>query len=72
MDPSPSGIVFYSWDTTGCFVSRKETSCFPKNKRTQTVSEDGVLARDAGTVRCTVTTDSGSFTSEPFTLRISG
>jgi len=63
----------YSWDTTGCFTDDRGTRrCFPVGQTTQSVNEDNVFAKDAGTIRCTVITDSGSFISGPFTLRISG
>ena len=76
-DGSPVTVTGYSWDTTGCYVNSNfmgigNVRCFPRNQVTQSVSEDAVLARDAGTVRCTAVTNSGSFTSGPFTLRISG
>ena len=73
VDPPPSGTVTYSWNTTGCYSRNSgKKMCFPNGQTTHTVSRDDVLARDAGTVMCTATTDSGSFNSEPFTLRISG
>ena len=72
-DGSSVTVTGYSWDTTGCFTDyRGYVRCFPDGKTTQNVSEDSVLARDAGTVRCTVVINSGSFISGPFTLRISG
>jgi len=77
VDPIPSGTVIYSWETTGCYdnsnnMGSGDVRCFPRNQVSQNVSEDAVLARDAGTVRCTAVINSGSFTSEPFTVRISG
>ena len=72
-DGSTPTVTGYSWDTTGCFADDRGTRrCFPLGQSAQSVSEDDVSAKDAGTVRCTAITDSGSFTSEPFTLRISG
>ena len=72
-DGSPVTVTGYSWDTTGCFTDyRGYVRCFPNGQTTQNVSEDAVLARDAGTVRCTAIINSESFTSGPFTLRISG
>ena len=72
-DESPFTVTSYSWDTTGCFADdRGNRRCFPRNQDTQSVSEDDVFAKDAGTVRCTAVINSGSFTSGPFTLRISG
>ena len=73
VDPLPSGYVVYTWDTTGCYVNnRGERHCFPNGQTTQSVSEHDVFAKDAGTITCTAITNNGSFTSEPFTLRISG
>ena len=75
VDSPPSGTVTYSWNTTGCYsndINNTERKCFPHGQTTQNVSTDDVLAKDAGTVMCTATTDSGSFISEPFTFRISG
>ena len=74
---SDNGSLFtvdsYSWDTSGCFADDRGTRrCFPIGQTTETVSEDDVFAKDAGTVRCTAIINSGSFTSGPFTLRISG
>ena len=87
-DGSPVTVTGYSWNTTGCFTVTATryswnttgwfrnyygyVSCFPDGKTTQNVSEDSVLARDAGTVRCTAIINSESFTSGPFTLRITG
>ena len=72
-DGSTPTVTGYSWDTTGCFADdRGMRRCFPVGQTTQSVSEDDVFAKDAGTVRCTAVIGSDSFTSEPFTLRISG
>ena len=74
-DGSPFTVTSYSWNTTGCYDNSGGTGdvrCFPNGKRTQNVSEDAVLARDAGTVRCTAVINNASFTSGPFTLRITG
>jgi len=72
-DGSTPTVNSYSWDASGCFADdRNARRCFPLGQITQNVSEDDVFAKDAGTFRCTAVTDSGSFTSEPFTLRISG
>ena len=72
-DGSPVTVTGYSWDTTGCFTDdHGMVRCFPNGKTTQNVSEDAVLARDAGTVRCTADINGNLFMSVPFTLRISG
>ena len=36
------------------------------------ITENSLLAPDAGTVTCTVTVDGVNFTSDPLTLRVSG
>ena len=70
---SPVTVTSYSWDTTGCFtVDGGNVRCFPDGKIAQNISEDAVLARDAGTVRCTAVINGISFKSEPFSLRIKG
>jgi len=66
-------VTSYSWDTTGCYVNiRNERRCFPNGRTTQSVSEDDVFAKDAGTVSCTAVINGSSIVSDPFTLRISG
>ena len=73
VDPPPSGTVIYSWNTTGCYVNNNgERRCFPVGQTTYNVSNEYLLARDAGTITCTVTTDGVDYTSALFTLRISG
>ena len=47
--------------------------CFYSGGRTgSNITENNLLAPDAGTVTCTVTVGTVSFTSNPLTLRISG
>ena len=46
--------------------------CFPHGWTTQTVTDNDLLAHDAGTIICNATIDGSYYTSEPFTLRISG
>ena len=74
VDPQPSGSVVYTWDTTGCYVNNNgQRNCFPNGQSTQTVTENSLLARDAGTITCSVSIDNGPMiTSDSFTLRISG
>ena len=72
-DGSPFTITSYLWDTTGCYTNIDgKVRCFPNGQTTQSVSEDAVLAKDAGTVRCTAIIKNCLFTSKPVTLRISG
>ena len=63
----------YQWNTGGCYANnRDERICFPASQTTQSVSEDNLLARDAGTISCTTTIDGVEHGSASFTLRISG
>ena len=72
-DGLPFTVTNYQWNTTGCYVNnRGERRCFPTGQTTQNVTGNDLLAEDAGTISCTVTVNSESFTSGPFTLRISG
>ena len=76
VNPTPSSSVAYEWNTAGCYTNSRFTStrrCFPYFERTQqSVTDDDVTAEDAGTITCTVTISGSDYTSEPFTLRISG
>ena len=68
-------VASYRWNTDGCYNNNKFTPsnprCFPHGGTTQNVT-DNVIAHDAGTITCTVTINGRNYTSEPFTLRISG
>ena len=76
VNPTPSSPVTYQWNTTGCYTNSKFTGsnpqCFPHGRTTQNVTGNDLLAEDAGTITCTVTINGSNYTSEPFTLRISG
>ena len=76
VNPTPSSMVTYEWDTTGCYTNTKFTDsnpeCFPRGEITQVVTGSDLNAEDAGTITCTVTISGSDYTSEPFTLRISG
>ena len=76
VDPSPSSPATYQWDTTQCYTHPNRNggnpSCFPDGQTTQSVIDTDVTAEDAGTITCTVTISGSDFTSEPFTLRVSG
>ena len=73
-------MTSYQWNTTGCYTNSKFTDfnsnngrrCFPHGQATQSVTGDDLLAHDAGTITCTVTINGSDYTSEPFTLCISG
>ena len=76
VDPLPVISVTYRWNTTGCYThsnySRGRPRCFPHRQNLRMVTDDDVTAEDAGTVTCIMTLDGIDYTSEPFTLRISG
>ena len=76
VDPTPSSSVTYQWNTAGCYTNSKFTpsnpECFPRGQVTQSVTGNDLNAEDAGTITCTVTISGSDYTSEPFTLRISG
>ena len=73
--PIPLSATYY-WNTTGCYTHPNRNSgnpsCFPDGQTMQSVTDDDVTAEDAGTITCIVTINGVNYTSEPFTLRISG
>ena len=76
VNPMPSSTVTYQWNTAGCYTNSRFTGskpqCFPRGQTTQNVTGNDLNAEDAGTITCTVTISGSDYTSEPFTLRISG
>ena len=74
--PTPSSSVTYQWNTTRCYTNNKFTpgnpQCFTRDQTAQSVTGNNLNAEDAGTITCTVTISGSDYTSEPFTLRISG
>ena len=76
VNPTPSSSVTYQWNTTGCYTNSKYTAsnpeCFPHGQTIQSVTDNDLKAEDAGTITCTATINGSNYTSEPFTLRISG
>ena len=76
VEPSSLTVTSYQWNTTGCYTNSKFTGsdpqCFPHGQTTQSVTGNDLNAEDAGTITCTVTISGSDYTSEPFTLRISG
>ena len=74
VDPMPSSIatVTYRWIATECYTKGGNPRCFPNGRMTQNVIDNEVTLEDAGTITCVVTINGRSYTSEPFTLRISG
>ena len=75
-DESLFAVTAYQWNTAGCYTHPNRNSgnpsCFPDGQATQSVTDNDVTAEDAGTITCTVTISDVDYTSEPFTLRISG
>ena len=75
-DGSSFTVISYQWNTEGCYTNPNfndgNPSCFPHGQTTQTVTDDDVTANDAGSITCTVIINSMVYTSEPFTLGISG
>jgi len=74
---SPSATTTsYQWNTGGCYTNRNYNGgaprCFPRGKRTQTVTGNDLNAKDAGTITCTAIINGIRYHSQPFTLRISG
>ena len=78
MVTSSNGSTFtvtnYQWDTTGCFTNilHNTPTCFPTGQTTQSVTGNNLLAEDACTITCTATIGGEDYTSDEFTLRISG
>ena len=76
VEPSSLTVTSYQWNTAGCYTNSKFTpsipECFPHGQTTQNVTGNDLNAEDAGTITCTVTISGSDYTSEPFTLRISG
>ena len=76
VNPTPSSFVTFQWNTTGCYTNSKFTpgnpQCFPYGHTTLNVTGNDLNAEDAGTITCTVIISGINYTSEPFTLRISG
>ena len=74
-DGSSFTVTSYLWNTEGCYTHPNfhKFKCFPYDQRqTQVVTDDDITAEDAGTITCNVTINDNNYTSEPFTLRISG
>ena len=75
-DGSSVILTSYQWNTTGCYThpvfNNGNPRCFPNGLTTQNVIGENLIAEDAGIITCTVTINGMDYTSEPFTLRISG
>ena len=76
VEPSSLTVTSYRWNTAGCYTNSKFTpsnpECFPHGQTTQSVTGNDLNAEDAGTITCIVTISGSDYTSEPFTLCISG
>ena len=73
VEPVPLINVMYSWDTTSCYTNAGYSGrCFPHGQVTQNVADDDVTAEDAGTITCNVTISGRDYTSDPFSVRVSG
>ena len=75
-DSSSFTVAYYQWNTSECYTNPKHNDgiprCFPHNQTTQSVNGNYLSAKDAGTISCTAKINGSNYTSEPFTLRISG
>ena len=71
----PNGIT-YQWNTTGCYTNKQFTDsnpvCFPHGKKSQNVTQNNLNAEDAGAIICSALINNVRYTSDLFTLRISG
>ena len=76
VDPLPLISVSYRWNTTRCYThsnySNGRPRCFPRGQNSRVVTDDDLTAEDSGTITCTLILDGIDYTSDPFTLRISG
>ena len=76
VEPSSLTVTSYQWNTDDCYTNMQFTGsnpeCFPHGQTTPSVTGNDLNAEDAGTITCTVTISGSDYTSEPFTLRISG
>ncbi|XP_065895470.1 hemicentin-1-like isoform X2 [Dysidea avara] len=77
---SSDGSVFavgsFEWNTTGCYTNPGHNggspTCFPTGEMVETVSDNNVTAEDAGTITCNASINGIDYTSDQFTLQISG
>jgi len=72
----PSVTVHYQWNTEGCYTNvnynNGDPGCFPKDQKTQNVTSNGLTAKDAGYISCTVTINGDNYSSKALSLRVSG
>ena len=78
MATTPDGLpiagISYSWTATNCYsrTGGVQIPCFYNGSTGSTITDNSVLAPDAGTVTCTATIAGKDFISDPLTLRIAG
>ena len=70
VDESPVTVTSYNWNCS------MRSSCnflsYLSAQTQQNITANNLLARDAGTVRCTATIGGTDYISDPLILRISG
>ena len=74
-DGSSVTVTSYSWTATNCYnhAGGVQSPCFYSSGCIgYNITDNSLLAPDAGTVTCTVTIGGVNFTSDPLTLRIAG
>jgi len=73
-DGSPFTVTNHQWSTTRCYTNNihNTPTCFPTGQTSQSVTDNNLLAEDAGTITCTVTIGGVNYNSGQFTLRVSG
>ena len=74
-DGSPVNASSYIWTATNCYnhTGGVQTPCFYSGGRTgYNITDNSLLAPDAGTVTCTANVAGVNYTSDLLTLRISG
>ena len=73
-DGSSFTVDSYNWNAADCYnrTGGVQDPCFYSGSQAYNVTGMNLLAQDAGTATCSVIVDGAKFTSDPFTLRISG
>ena len=75
VDPSPPAGATYRW-ITSCYTNDRRMTddqrCFPAGQTTQSVTDNNLIADDAGGIVCSVTIDDREYANDLFTLRVSG
>ena len=74
-DGSPVTVTSYRWTATNCYnrTGGIQSPCFYSRSHTgNNITDNSLLAPDAGTVTCSATIAGVDVTSDPLTLRIAG